>query len=216
MEQAKIRAIRRYLSKNGVKYYDVQAELIDHFATAVERIEREEPDIRFKVALLKAHRSFGGSRGFEKYLKQAEKDVSRKTWKLIGLVLIQFLKWPYIAITAGLFVAWYYILTYQLIKLDWLMGSLLLSFLGLMLVNYLRLRKIEMFLPREANRALGWIFYALFWIPGQPLMWRGGEPINLLYPLVYFSLFTLVFIAFYRVPKMAVQETRQIYPQMAP
>ena len=96
MEAKKIEAIKNYLSHNGVEYLDVQAELIDHFATAVEKEENENPQIPFKEALIKAHRGFGGREGFRKYIEAAETRVTKKTFKMIGHTFAHFLSWPYL------------------------------------------------------------------------------------------------------------------------
>lgn len=213
MEQPKIRAIRRYLSQNGVKYYDVQAELIDHFATAVEKIERENLDIRFKVALLQAHRSFGGREGFRKYIQQAENDVRKKSWKLIGLSLLQFIKWPYLLITLSLFVSWHLVLTQLSIPQDQLWTGLIFCFLLVLLINYLRLRKVDMFLPKRSNNALGLSFYFLAYLPGQPFIYSDG--MGYTYSLIFFSFTSLLVLAYTQVPRYAIRETKKLYPKMA-
>ncbi len=78
MKAEKIEVIRKYLQQNGVEYYDIQAELIDHFATSVENVQREKPGIGFVEALHLSHKKFGGQKGFMKYTEQARKDVQKK------------------------------------------------------------------------------------------------------------------------------------------
>lgn len=95
MEEAKIRAIRRYLKKYNIKHIDVQAELVDHFASSLEGIEKERPGIGFKAALMTAHRRFGGREGFDKYLKAAENKVEKKVLKAFGASMLSFLSWPH-------------------------------------------------------------------------------------------------------------------------
>lgn len=216
MEEAKIRAIQKYLSHNGVKYYDVQAELIDHFATAVEKIERENPGIRFKTALLKAHRSFGGSRAFEKYIREAEKRVEKKTWKLVGQTLLKFLQWPYLMVTVAVAAAWHFVLeafsesdTFWHITLFGFLGAYLL----VILLNWYRLRNLQMFLPRTAVRRLSGILYFVCYLPHIPVASGGTLLVSFAWP--YYTLLSLGLVAFYRVPTLAVRETRKLYPQMS-
>lgn len=64
MTDQQVKKIRAYLEKQGIEYLDLQAELIDYFACEVERYQKEDPNLSFKVALHKAHRSFGGEQAF--------------------------------------------------------------------------------------------------------------------------------------------------------
>lgn len=104
MEQAKIRAIQRYLKKYNLEHVDVQAELVDHFASALEEIEKDRPDIGFKAALMTAHRRFGGRKGFDKYRAEAEERVRAKVWRAVGAALLSFLAWPYFLLLVGAFI----------------------------------------------------------------------------------------------------------------
>lgn len=217
MEEAKVKAIRRYLSINGVKYYDVQAELIDHFATAVEEMERQNPDIPFKVALIKAHRSFGGRKGFEDYLKQAQKEVDRKTYRLVGQTLLKFLKWPSLLLVAAMVMGWYLILSTVTTNASFIYFSLMLLFLIVLLVNQIRLKNVKLFLPRRANLTLLCSYYFLLGIPVQVVaIPMGVETLDAnWFNISYLSFVSACLVAFLRVPKLTVDETLRIYPKAA-
>jgi len=108
-----IQFIENYLIKNGVKYWDVRLELLDHIVSAVEdKIEKER--ISFNEALLDVHKGFGNnlkiygiyndklmksglyadSKGFERLTRQKQKELSRKyrirTWKELKEMLTSF------------------------------------------------------------------------------------------------------------------------------
>ncbi len=53
-----IQFIEEYLIKNGVKYWDVRLELLDHIVSAVED-RMENKGISFNEALLEVHAEFG-------------------------------------------------------------------------------------------------------------------------------------------------------------
>lgn len=215
MEAEKINAIRSYLSKNEVKYYDVQAELIDHFATAVERMERENPGIPFKEALLKAHRNFGGREGFRKYVLNAEAQVQKKIGQMIIRTLLQFLKWPYLAATAFILMVWHFALSLADLNSMYCLIGFTLAYAAVLLRNYFKLRHLPFFLPKKTTWALTWIFYWLAYIPGYSgVLARGTLEYGYTFSLIYFSFLSLTLIAFYRVPQLAIRETKKLYPRM--
>lgn len=216
MEESKINAIRKYLSHNDVKYYDVQAELIDHFATAVENIEREYPEISFKEALHKAHRGFGGSEGFAKYLKSAEKAVEKKTLRLMGKTLVAMLKWPYFIFTLGVVICWSFILSnfHSEIFTDITFFAFCGAYLLVLAINYFRLRKVSMFLPKRSNAVLGWILYFIFYLTWVSDLF-GSFNLSTEFAIMYFSLLSINLVTFLRIPDLAIQETKKIYPRIA-
>ncbi len=214
MEAEKIEAIKSYLSNNGVKYYDIQTELIDHFATAVENVQRINPKIGFQEALLVSHREFGGKEGFRKYVLEAESNVTKKTWLLVGKTLLQFLKWPCLMVVGLLTLFWTIIIDQWQAKAEWFFVGIMISFLIVMLINNIKLQKIEMFLPRKTNKALGWVLYFVAFIPGF-IARIPFESITPIYTTAYFTFLSLVCISFYQVPSLAINETKKLYPQIA-
>ena len=92
-----IQFIDNYLIKNGVKYWDVRLELLDHIISAVEdKIEKE--GVSFNEALLDVHEGFGNNtkiwgiyndklmksglyadnKGFKNFTMQKQKELGRK------------------------------------------------------------------------------------------------------------------------------------------
>ncbi|MGB0177696.1 MAG: hypothetical protein ACPF9D_11055, partial [Owenweeksia sp.] len=153
MTKEEIGAIRQYLSNNGIKYYDVQAELIDHFASAVEEQKRKDPSVPFKTALLKAHRSFGGRKGFDDYIDAAHQRVKKQILTILLKSLLSFLGWPLVAVTLVITGAWYFLLQYS--APGTYFWPYLLSFQVLALLigvyNYIRLRNTPLLITRRVD-----------------------------------------------------------------
>ncbi|WP_417610839.1 hypothetical protein [Owenweeksia hongkongensis] len=216
MEAKKIEAIKKYLSFYDAKYYDVQAELIDHFASAVEKAERENPDIPFKHALIKAHRSFGGREGFRKYIDAAKKDVRKKTDKMILNLLLQLLHWPYILLTAAVVFIWHLVLQNWNTDVNLLyLVVMLTGGISVGIINYVQLKDIDLFLPKHANYYLGSFFYFSVYLPYYFLILIQDERPNHFLLVASLSLMTFIFISFARIPKLAIKETLKLYPEIA-
>ncbi len=214
MDPSKIKAIKKYLSQQGVEYYDVQAELIDHFATAIEKMEREQPNLPFKRALLKAHQSFGGRKGFQKYVARANKTVQQKTNRLVWQTFLQFLHWPYMFATAAIAAFWYYALPTLNVELNLLLLAFLVCFTFLGLFNYFRFKRIPWYLPKRANKALGWIFYFAFYLPFYVGFFDIINSWNPVATIAILTILTLGLYAFYTVPKKLLAQTLKMYPQI--
>ncbi len=217
MSPEKIEAIKKYLSKNGVKYYDVQAELIDHFATAVEKAQREQPGIPFTSALLAAHRAFGGREGFHKYIEAAERKVQKKITYLVGKTLLGYLKWPYLLFTLTLLFSWR-LGVEHLTDFTTPVYGFMLVFVFVVLFLSWRVRKEHMLLPKRASESLGWVFYFSYYLLGTPYIFREPESLQAINPWFHtavFTFFTLLPIACLQLPRLTVAETRKLYPEMS-
>lgn len=111
LTKEEIKFIDDYLLKNKVKYWDVRLELLDHIVSAVEdKIENE--GISFNEALLDVHRGFGNqfvefgvsktkifdkglyqsNIGFEKFIRNKQKELGRKQRKLYWRTFVPFIK----------------------------------------------------------------------------------------------------------------------------
>lgn len=96
--------IDNYILSCGIKYYDVRAEIVDHFANILEEKLAKNPELDFKKEIINIHRNFSGS-GFSKLLEEKTKSVQKKFYKQSLKHLITFFKLPRIIITIALFYA---------------------------------------------------------------------------------------------------------------
>jgi hypothetical protein len=96
--------IDNYILSCGIKYYDVRAEIVDHFANILEEKLAKNPELDFKKEIVNIHRNFSGS-GFSKLLEEKTKSVQKKFYKQSLKHLITFFKLPRIIITIALFYA---------------------------------------------------------------------------------------------------------------
>ncbi|WP_452603034.1 hypothetical protein [Pontimicrobium sp. MEBiC06410] len=128
LSKEEIQFIDQYLIKNGVKYWDVRLELLDHIILAVEyKITNE--GISFNEALIEVHKGFGNTantygvsltsifnkalysdnKGFNKFTLSKQKELGRKLRKQIWRTVLDNFKTPkflleYIVIIFSLFI----------------------------------------------------------------------------------------------------------------
>ena len=96
--------IDNYIAACGFKFYDVKAEIVDHFANILEQKLDKNPQLNFKKEIINIHRNFS-DRGFSKLLQEKTKSVQKKFYKQSLKHIITFFKLPKIILSASIFYA---------------------------------------------------------------------------------------------------------------
>lgn len=93
-----IQELYNYCNRKGIFYYDVQVEMVDHIANAIEAKMLANPALEFKQALEEVHVSFG-SFGLREIVR--EKSISmRKSYKQMRRKLLwSYFTFPKLALT---------------------------------------------------------------------------------------------------------------------
>ncbi len=109
-----IQYIHDFVKRKYVDYYDVQIELVDHIATAIEEKIALNPKLDFYTALQQIYEGFGRF-GFMKFVEEKEKQVQRRFLKMYRREMWQFFTVPKVVFTLAVF-----FLSYQLfLKTDY-------------------------------------------------------------------------------------------------
>jgi len=87
-----------FCRRHYIAQYDLQVELVDHLATAIEEQWQENPEISFDTALSGTFKKFGIS-GFSKIKAQKQKELARKYNRLYWKFFLDFYRWPKILMT---------------------------------------------------------------------------------------------------------------------
>lgn len=101
-----IQQIDNYVASCGIKFHEVKAELVDHFANILEKKLAENPKLDFKKEIIEIHKSFSKN-GFQELLKQKTKSVEKLFYKQSLQHLLTFFKLPKIILSIGLFFGLY-------------------------------------------------------------------------------------------------------------
>lgn len=93
-----------FCRKKSVTYYDVQVELVDHLANAIEEKMAAQPALTFDVALQQVYKTFG-TMGFGPVVREKEKAVRRSNTRLFWRIFREQLSWPKILVVLSVFSA---------------------------------------------------------------------------------------------------------------
>lgn len=93
-----IAELYKYCERKKVLYYDIQIEIVDHIATAIEEKRKANPDLPFKQALEEVHASFG-SFGLKEIIDSKTASMSKQYSKIRRQLLRSYFTFPKIALT---------------------------------------------------------------------------------------------------------------------
>lgn len=95
--------------KHYVEFYDVQVELVDHLANAIEEQWKEDPSISFEDALQIEFKKFGVF-GFTGLVEQKQNELHKYYNKMLWREVLKFVSIPKVVITILLYLYVFYIL----------------------------------------------------------------------------------------------------------
>lgn len=99
-----IKYLESYCTLNGVHYYDLQLEVIDHIAGMIEDLQQQDPTLDFKTALHQVNAAFTKN-DFIAIVKNKKQQLQKKVSKLIEKEFISFFTVPRVILTVLLFAA---------------------------------------------------------------------------------------------------------------
>ena len=120
----------QFTRQHYVEYYDLQTELVDHLANAIEAQWQENPKISFEDALQKEFKKFGVF-GFMDVVEKRQAALNRKYNGIIWNHFKAFFTIPKIILTTTLVGLTYFFLNISLYKADVVLvafGIIILSF----------------------------------------------------------------------------------------
>jgi len=88
----------KFCEDQGVRYYDLQIELVDHLAAAIEHERKVKPKLTFYDALFSIFDKFGAT-GFQRIKSTKEKEMRKKYNRIQWKYISEFFKLPKIILT---------------------------------------------------------------------------------------------------------------------
>lgn len=104
LTEQEINQIFDFTKKHYVEYYDVQVELVDHLANAIEVQWEENPNITFDEALQIEFKKFGIF-GFTGLIEKKQSELTTHYNKMFWKSVLQFITIPKVIITIALYLA---------------------------------------------------------------------------------------------------------------
>jgi len=106
LRKDEIQALFAFTKSHRVRYYDLQSEVVDHLASAIENKWEENPDMPFQKALDDVYADFG-IYGFGKLEQEKREAIQRKIGWRIWAFVKSYLTPPKIGLTLFLIILSY-------------------------------------------------------------------------------------------------------------
>ena len=220
-----IESLYKFCKKHYVHHYDLQAELVDHLATAIEEKMTQQPGIAFEQARDEVYKGFGYS-GFAKIVAERTAQMQKRNGKLRRRFFFSYFTWPKIGFTLFLFMTMYTLL--QQFPIDYLQFSSIIMFGVLQVLNYWLVRRLNKYRKQQQAELLlvdgitGPFFLFAFWqlyfyimVFGKEINWLhapGGISAVLMLSLL-FVLAVLSVLSYDSFTRSLYTEARQRYPE---
>ena len=218
-----------FTQKHYVEFYDVQVELVDHLANAIEAQWTENPEISFEDALQIEFKKFGVF-GFTSLVEQKQRELIKYYNKMLWREVLKFVSIPKVILTAVLYMCIYFFLKKtgplgEVIALVLLLGS----FIYFIIDGF---RYIHIIKREQQKKSRRWLIQSVakttFTIPNIGLGGAYYSIVNNMFEnnlgisnvgihfLTFFLVFHIIFMfVFYKVLKpslnKSIQETEQKY-----
>jgi len=212
-----------FTKKHYVEHYDVQVELVDHLANAIEDQWKENPNILFEDALQTEFKKFGIF-GFTGLVEQKQAQLHKHYTKMLLHEVLKFISLPKVIITVALYLGIYFFIKStgsigEVITL----GFLVISFLFFMVDG---LRFVFKMKKEQKKQGRSWLIqsvaFSVFSLPTVGLSGGYFSIVNQLFSrnlnisnsgihfLTIFVVFQMIFMfVFYKVVKPSLNQSIQ-------
>lgn len=208
-----------FIKKHYVEYYDLQCELADHLANAIEEQWHNNPALSFDAALNIEFKKFGIF-GFMEVVEQRQIALNKRYNKLIWQYFGEFFKLPKIVLTLLMVLVVFKILEYSKIAYMTLLVALMVFSIGKFIVLY------RHYMKKVKTTGKRWMFEDIIKRGGTPMPLylcytflptdypEGSAFFALLYASVSFTVcFLYQYIAFFVIPSKAKEHLLKTYPE---
>jgi len=219
VSQEQIERLYAFTREHFVEYYDLQTELVDHLANAIESIWEQQPAMDFESALKHEFKKFGVF-GFMDVVEKRQLALRKKYNKLIWSYFKDFFRLPKVMLTAvGVGI------TYQLLLIEPLLYQGLLLVI-LILSGTKLFRSVKKYRKRVKLSGKKWLFEEQIFTCGGSGIYLyvaiqalrlGGENPSPYYVLALSILLVMLvlfdYIVLFVIPARAEEHLQATYPE---
>ncbi|UUV22176.1 hypothetical protein [Paenimyroides aestuarii] len=166
-----------FTKKHFVEHYDVQVELVDHLANAIEDQWKENPNILFEDALQTEFKKFGVF-GFTGLVEQKQAQLHKYYNKMLWNEVLRFVSIPKVIITAVFYLGIFYLLNYYTYWAEnVLLAIMFISFLYLTIDGF---RFMLIIKKEQKNKQRTWLIQSVAQsVFSLPIIGFGGFYFNM-------------------------------------
>lgn len=218
-----VEQLYQFTRKHYVEWYDLQTELVDHLANAIEEQWQENPMLSFEHALQNQFKKFGVF-GFMEVVEKKQAALNKKYNKLVLSELKTFFSIPKIIGTFSVIgIVFYFLKIYQhgIAIYQWMFGILIVTFIiGIFIISK-KNKKINQKTEKKwllKEIIFGYSSFAgLVNLPIQFALYLNGESYSdavlSLFSFLFVLLCMTAYIVLILIPSKAENHLKETYPE---
>ncbi|NNF32874.1 MAG: hypothetical protein HKN68_02130 [Saprospiraceae bacterium] len=221
LTESEIHGLFEFTLKKYVRYKDVQVELVDHLASAIEELREKNPDIGFTKALYQVYEGFGIF-GFAKIIEAKEKALVKYWLRKVFKMVLGYFKPPLVFGTVGCMILLFQLLHSGILPLKYLFfiatAAFIVSAILTISHQYIREEAMNEYLYMKAFYSvsysmLAFAFYSSYFMDDL-FFWMTAWHPNL--QIVLASFITplaciLIYLVTFKIPGMLKREFNEKY-----
>lgn len=210
----------RFTRQHFVEHYDLQAELADHLANAIEERWQQHPELSFEDALTAEFKKFGIF-GFSDIVEKRQNALTKKYYKLLWGYFKNFLRLPQVVVSIAAVVVIYFLLGLS----AYIYSALLFIVMVFSLVRLFKIKK--MYHKKTQSTGRRWLLEdiifscggigPMLYLPMQINLHMEGyylsEPIRWGLAVFIVVVVLLEYAALYILPHNAQKHLAETYPE---
>lgn len=191
-----IDALFTFTKKHLVEHYDVQVELVDHLANAIEEQWKTNPNISFEDTLQKEYKNFGVF-GFTGLVEQKQAALQNHYWHIIKKEFISYFTVPRIILSGAFFYGLFLVFSNpDTLHNDILFGLEILLMVAAALFWYFQYRSLRKKHKKWLINSVSNYFYSLPIVMISFVTFGANRPDRNLLEIILETIFSGVYLLF--------------------
>ncbi len=226
LSKSQIDQLFNFTRQHYVEWYDLQSELVDHLANAIETEWEQNSKLTFDEVLNNEFRKFGVF-GFMDVVEERQKFLNKKYSRLIWKYYKEFFRLPKIILTLGSMLMLYKLMFVFGELKEIIITTIVVLSIGLFIYTFLKTRRLKN--SQDINRKK-WLFEEVsiqrrnaiimilpsFIINVTHNFFQGDDWTNLtkiIYPIALVLIALYIFIQLKIIPKRVAEDLAKTYPE---
>jgi hypothetical protein len=154
-----------FVRSKYVRYRDVQYEIVDHLASAIEHEQSQNPDLSFDAALRRVYGRFPIT-GFSQMVEEKENALTAYWRSRIWKSMLSYFTWPRLMMTLTLFLI-------CVSAIQWMTYSILFLLFTILMYMFYSMYITDLEIRNSRDLEKNYLFFSTFKIANQLPIWSG-------------------------------------------
>lgn len=208
LNEKQVQELFRFTYKKGVRWYDLQCELVDHLALQIEAEISKDHHLSFEEAVKVIYKRFGIF-GFSKIVQEKEVQVRKQGNKLWWKAFKNLFYWPNILISGSILLLLIMLSEFIDAEIYYYASTVIaIAYLVKVIGRNMKHTKLKLLMMQkiEMHSFFGWFWYPLHF----PFVFENN---NKVLAILFLFLLILNIIIIEKISREVLAEGKKLYPR---